>query len=1034
MSDEESETDAPTASGTIGGKSYNKVVVDDSYYARAFVTTLDQLHIAVTTEGHVVSYNITPVGTARVKGPEGIADGQDLTFTVKPQVDYTVESVMANGVTLTAEETDGATSSDASSSSLRYVIPTVTEDQEIIVQMAELGEHPKFDETVTMADGMKIRITAAEGILPAGTTIEVKEVTAQVEEAVKEKVEADTAGTENAKEVVFVIAYDIKLCKDGAYLDNSWSDNGYVTVTFSGDRIAQSSTEADTISVMYIDTDADIEETITEADINSVESVAEPIDVSGGNAVSEASFEAGHFSPYMVYGIKNHGIKPAYFYLLRPKMSQSETGNNAFLYIGKGSIEDFGDGSYKSYDFNKNENHIKERPSDTEIKTAIQTLYGDPSLKYQLTYYRIPYTNGWVDAAGKPGIPGGNCYHVDGFLQTSSDTKCTCTFIVRDIDGAYNEPVYNNSDITIDTQFPTLKFSSKEMKDYPQYKNNEDGKKFVFEGWYKGKTAEDAYKTELITPGSKVKITESTTFWGKYKEIDYTASLHYDSNSDGKATGDIVDQYGYINEDVVITNKEFTRSGYTFEGWNTQADGKGKSYNEGNYTLHNEKNVLYAKWEANTNNLTVQHQYYNKLGNRDDAETSKNEVKTSYNSNIDEDKLDRPNYVFTEIEIDGGLSDTNFSDTKVTGLMPDYDVTITFIYKEDKIGEGEKQEDPDKIPDEYQVTFTYVSGEHGNVAGTTKEVITRQLDENGTYSKTNPATPKALVTATPDVGYQFKLWTSDRKSIGEQWSFSSASAIMHESFDGDTKFTANFVPNEGTDYNVEFYYQQAGQYPKTASSVIPRKGTTDKLATVTELDKEQPGYVYDISADNIESGTIQANGTLVLKLYFKQQFTVTYRPGICGSFAEQTYTGFYGAEMPAFTGSKTANGNYAFTGWDKEVAGKLTADAVYVAQWTYIGSRGGHDNDDGERGGSSKTPTGPGMPTTNIDPNAVPLANLPIDPTDGTTFQIEDSEVPLAGLPKTGNRGSGTQLPILFSGILMALYLALKNRKEDEQK
>lgn len=51
----------------------------------------------------------------------------------------------------------------------------------------------------------------------------------------------------------------------------------------------------------------------------------------------------------------------------------------------------------------------------------------------------------------------------------------------------------------------------------------------------------------------------------------------------------------------------FTRDGYTFSGWNTQADGKGKAYDPGaDYTLTaNDKStpkntsVLYAQWTIN---------------------------------------------------------------------------------------------------------------------------------------------------------------------------------------------------------------------------------------------------------------------------------------------------------------------------------------------------------------------------------------------------------------------------------------------------
>ena len=50
---------------------------------------------------------------------------------------------------------------------------------------------------------------------------------------------------------------------------------------------------------------------------------------------------------------------------------------------------------------------------------------------------------------------------------------------------------------------------------------------------------------------------------------------------------------------------------------------------------------------------------------------------------------------------------------------------------------------------------------------------------------------------------------------------------------------------------------------------------------MTEEDKEptEVGYVFDGSASNVLNGNIAGDGSLVLKVYFKQQFTVKYQPG-----------------------------------------------------------------------------------------------------------------------------------------------------------
>ena len=61
---------------------------------------------------------------------------------------------------------------------------------------------------------------------------------------------------------------------------------------------------------------------------------------------------------------------------------------------------------------------------------------------------------------------------------------------------------------------------------------------------------------------------------------------------------------------VTLTANEFTRAGYTFTGWNTEADGSGTSYEDGatvsNLTTTDGDTVtLYAQWEANPATINV---------------------------------------------------------------------------------------------------------------------------------------------------------------------------------------------------------------------------------------------------------------------------------------------------------------------------------------------------------------------------------------------------------------------------------------------
>ena len=80
-----------------------------------------------------------------------------------------------------------------------------------------------------------------------------------------------------------------------------------------------------------------------------------------------------------------------------------------------------------------------------------------------------------------------------------------------------------------------------------------------------------------------------------YTVAEYT--LSYDANG---GTGNVNPAAGIAGTAVVIEQNGFERSGYTFTGWNTAADGKGTAYKAGDSIIITDKDtVLYAQWSKN---------------------------------------------------------------------------------------------------------------------------------------------------------------------------------------------------------------------------------------------------------------------------------------------------------------------------------------------------------------------------------------------------------------------------------------------------
>lgn len=122
---------------------------------------------------------------------------------------------------------------------------------------------------------------------------------------------------------------------------------------------------------------------------------------------------------------------------------------------------------------------------------------------------------------------------------------------------------------------------------------------YTFTGW-----ARDRRTDPSLQPGGRYTLTPgTTTLWAQWKADP--AHLIYNSNSGSTSQTRRTD--GVVDQTVTVIANPFTRSGYTFTGWNTQADGRGKAYAAGNgFRLvadakSNPVNtsVLHAQWRIN---------------------------------------------------------------------------------------------------------------------------------------------------------------------------------------------------------------------------------------------------------------------------------------------------------------------------------------------------------------------------------------------------------------------------------------------------
>lgn len=98
-----------------------------------------------------------------------------------------------------------------------------------------------------------------------------------------------------------------------------------------------------------------------------------------------------------------------------------------------------------------------------------------------------------------------------------------------------------------------------------------------------------------------------------------------------RGTGTMADETGFVyDEGRTLNPNAFTRKGYSFAGWNANANGTGKAYADGAevknlYALNNGTTYLYAQWQANT--YTVKFDPNGGVGTMDDMQMTYDQLR-----------------------------------------------------------------------------------------------------------------------------------------------------------------------------------------------------------------------------------------------------------------------------------------------------------------------------------------------------------------------------------------------------------------------
>lgn len=365
--------------------------------------------------------------------------------------------------------------------------------------------------------------------------------------------------------------------------------------------------------------------------------------------------------------------------------------------------------------------------------------------------------------------------------------------------------------------------------------------------------------------------------------------------------------------DVNYTPKLLTgeKSDYDFDGWYASKECTGEAYDFTGKTMPANNITLYAKWVAPTYTVTVYDQDDNKL---DEIIVSKGDTVTNELSKLEAQlkltldtgdsflgwtinrglpfnpgtKITTNYKLYAKVGNSTGYSVTyNANATGATGSVTDTEkyakgaeatVMSNSFTNDGKVFLGWNTKADGTGTTYYPNGTIKVTGDvtlyaHWGDKASTVQLTYKANGGNGADITDAKIPNNKQVTLRDEntftrTGYHFTGWNTEANGTGT--SFSAGASARVDNLGSGNVLYAQWTPNTNTAYKVEFYYQNGDSYQLNHSD--ERTGTTDTTVSVTDTDKadkENGKYVYDTTAANVESGIVAADGSLVLKLYFK---------------------------------------------------------------------------------------------------------------------------------------------------------------------
>ena len=421
----------------------------------------------------------------------------------------------------------------------------------------------------------------------------------------------------------------------------------------------------------------------------------------------------------------------------------------------------------------------------------------------------------------------------------------------------------------------------------------------------------------------------------------YDVTVSFNANAEG-ATGTTEAVSGEIGGTITLPACGFEREGYTFAGWNTMANGQGKSYNVGDEITiyHSTATKLFAQWTVN--------KYTIKFVDENGTVLQSSEVEygeTPVYTGATPTKASTAQHSYTFAGWTPEIA-TVTGDATYTATFSETLRTYTVIWKnengdiletDENVSYGTMPSYDGEMPTKdatAQYTYTFVGWDNeltpvtDNVsytamfAGTVNTYTVIWKNEDGTVLETDKNVPYGEMPTydgenptkaqTSTTTYAFSGWTPEIKAV-----------------EGDVEYMALFISSDRL-YTVQWLDEDGTKLAEDQTGVkfdAELNFPGDK--TPTKEGNAQYSYTFNEWIRSVDGDVIKMRASYTQSV---NTYTVTWI--VDGETVETDENVPYGT-VPTYNGetpvkAATAQYTYTFNGWDHPLEA-ITGDVTYTA-------------------------------------------------------------------------------------------------------